>query len=107
MWAQTRHALEFFHRHLPFWEMMAMPDNVKGDGVWCFGKPRQCYVVYLPPATHAEIQLPKGRYTLSWFNPRSGGDLIAGTNLRGQGWHSLGTPPSDPNKDWVAFLKRR
>ena len=21
MWAQTRHALEFFHAHLPFWRM--------------------------------------------------------------------------------------
>jgi len=105
MWDQTRYALEFFHRYLPFWEM----EPVSLPGARALVKPGQIYAVQLPRGGSATIELPAGEYEVSWYNPRSGGPLLAGsvTRLSGPGVRSIGSPPSDPGRDWVALVRRR
>jgi hypothetical protein len=105
MWDQTRYALEFFHKNLPFTEMS--PDDSLVSNGWCFTKPGKVYVVYLPDGGTTDLTLLEGDYTIQWFNPRTGGDLQTGSvkEVKGPGKTSLGHPPSDLNKDWVILCK--
>ena len=108
MWDQTRHAIEFFEKHLPFAEMHAADDLVSG-GAYCFAKPGQVWAVYLPPSSDiaaAKLQLPEGDFRIRWYDPRGGGDLQEGTtpSVRGGGKRSLGEPPREKSRDWVVLV---
>jgi Domain of unknown function (DUF5060)/Putative collagen-binding domain of a collagenase len=109
MWDQTRYALEFFHQHLPFSEMT--PDNSLASGAKdarVLAKPGEIYAVQLPSGGAVRLKLEQGKYSVSWFDPRAGGELVDGntTNVEGPGVRPLGNPPSEPGKDWVAVVKR-
>ena len=109
MWDQTRFGLEFFRRHLPFWEME--PDNTLATGAEArvLAKPGSVYAVQLPKGGAVTLTLADGAYDVRWYNPRSGGALQNGSvrSVKGKGAVSLGTPPSDPDQDWVALVRRR
>jgi hypothetical protein len=89
-----------------------MPDrNPKNDNSkYCFAKPGQVYVVYLPSGgtTNIDLGAAAGTYTIAWYNPRTGGALQNGSlaTISGPGVQSLGTPPSDPQEDWVALIRK-
>jgi hypothetical protein len=106
MWDLTRYALEFFRRHLPFWDMQPDDRLVEGEGAWCLAKPGEVYAVYAPRAGSARLMLPKGAYRVRWYDPRRGGGLLAGLKLMGPGKRSLGEPPRDPGEDWAALVQR-
>ena len=57
-------------------------------------------------STAGLIKLPDGEYTVQWFNPRTGGELMQGSleKISG-GKSSTGTPPADDGKDWVCLIK--
>lgn len=106
MWDQTRHALTFFHRYLPFAEMR--PDNelVNGAKTYCFAAPGRVYTIYLPDGGQAELKLGTGTYGIHWYNPREGGRLQAGSvkRIQGPGWRSIGVPPENSGQDWAALV---
>ncbi len=109
MWSQTRYALEFFRKHLPFWEME--PDNSLASGakdVRVLARADSIYAVQLPAGGNAALKLGSGTYTVRWYDPRAGGELQAGTvdTVRGPGVKSIGRPPSDVGRDWIALVKR-
>lgn len=110
MWDQTRIALEFVRRHLPFTEMQPAPllTNFRDDYV--LAVPGQTYAVYLPPSrtTNLDLQGSTSSFTVRWFNPRTGGPLERGSvhTIQGPGQKSLGTPPRDPRRDWVVLVTR-
>jgi hypothetical protein len=106
MWDLTRYALDFFQQHLPFWDMHPDDRLVEGEGAWCLAKPGEVYAVYAPGARRLRIALPAGTYSVQWYSPREGGSLVAGAKLKGPGKKSLGAPPRDPDKDWVALVRR-
>jgi len=105
MWDQTRYALEFFRRHLPFWEMTPL----EAEGARVLAKPGEVYAVQLPRGGTATLELPEGSYSLWWYNPRTGGELIEGqlAPAAGSGRRRIGPPPAEGNKDWVALIRRR
>ena len=108
MWNQTRHAIEFFQKHLPFAEMRAADDLLSG-GAYCFASPGRVWAVYLPPAsdlTATRLRLPEGHFRIRWYDPRRGGDLQKGTkpSVRGAGNRSLGEPPREKTRDWVVLI---
>ncbi len=109
MWDQTRYALEFFRRHLPFWEME--PDNslAAGADARVLAKPGSVYAVHLPKGGGATLNLPDGAFQVRWYNPRAGGALQNGSvrSVRGRGAVSLGAPPSEPEQDWAVLVTRR
>ena len=42
-----------------------------------------------------------------WFNPRRGGGLQPGSTktVTGGGFVSIGNPPQDHDRDWIALVK--
>jgi hypothetical protein len=106
LWDMTRHALEFFHKHLPFWEME--PANDLSQGAFVLAKKNSAYAVYLPGGGEAAVKVGGGSYKVKWYNPRTGGALRDGTvkTVKGPGAQAIGAPPEDANQDWVALLKR-
>jgi hypothetical protein len=95
LWDQTRYALEFFHKHLPFWELEPDNDRMSGaSGARVLAKGDSMLAVYLPSGGEAKARLGNGRYTVQWYNPRTGGSLISGAikALQGPGEKSIGLP---------------
>ncbi len=104
-WDYCRHALAFFHTHLPFWGMEALDGVTAVEGAYVFGAAGAVYAVYLPAGQDLVVNLPgPGRYTVAWFNPRDGGPLVAGASgITGGGGVSIGPAPDDD--DWVALIR--
>ncbi len=113
MWDQTRIALEFFHRYLPFWEMEPVIPSTRianGSPARIFAKAGEIYAIQLPRGGSLQIRLPEGEYTVHWFNPRTGGELQQGEIREMKGGRPsrwLGLPPSDPGRDWIVLIRRR
>jgi hypothetical protein len=106
MWRQTRIAIEFFQQHLPFTEMLSADEYAQPAGVFCFAKPGEVYAVQRKGGSEElKLWLPEARYTLSWFNPRQGGQLQPGQALTGSGFVALGNPPQETDRDWIALVK--
>ena len=109
LWDQTRYALEFFHQHLPFWEMNAANELASAEGAYVLAKPGEVYAVFLPAGGSTELTVAEGGYTVAWYDPRGGGALQVGTaeTVDGPGAVSLGAPPADADKDWAVLVKKR
>lgn len=109
LWDQTRHALDFFRRHAPFWEMEPKNDLVSGvAAAYGLAKGDEIVAVYLPAGGEARVNLGPGSYRVQWYNPRAGGRLQSGTikSIQGPGVKAIGRPPADPDKDWAAVIRR-
>ena len=109
LWDQTRHALEFFRRHLPFWEMA--PDNGLATGAKdarVLARGEDIYAVQLPAGGEASLRLGPGDYRIQWYNPRTGGELQWGSvrSAKGPGIRPIGLPPAEGDRDWVALVRR-
>jgi hypothetical protein len=107
LWDMTRFALEFFHRHLPFHEMVPSDKLTTAPGGYCLARPGEVYAVYLPSGGTATLELPQGKYGVAWYNPRTGGKLATGSvaEVSGPGRVSLGEPPADKGSDWAVLVR--
>lgn len=105
LWDQTKIALDFFHKYLPFTEMKNADELTTEKTDYCFAREGQVYAVYLPEGKTTNISLPDGKFIVNWFNPRTGGELIKGNpeQITGKGTISVGNPPD--GKDWVCLIK--
>ncbi|MCZ7635244.1 MAG: hypothetical protein M5U12_03820 [Verrucomicrobia bacterium] len=113
-WDYCRIALEFFRdQRIPFWEMAnanALIGNTANDNTkYCLAKPGEVYLVCLPQGGTTTLDLGDhaGRFSVRWFNPRTGGDLLRTEIARvvGPGTVNLGPPPADPEQDWVVVVR--
>jgi hypothetical protein len=109
-WDQNRHALNFFHGYLPFWEMSSTDEMLGTEGAFCFSKKDEVYAIYLHPGmetTSIDLGNTGKKFKIGWYNPRSGGALETGSkrSVKAKGIVELGYPPSDLEKDWVILLK--
>jgi CubicO group peptidase (beta-lactamase class C family) len=111
MWRQTAIAINFFRDHLPFTEMRHADDLTPDADDYCLAKPGEVYAVYLPEGGAARLDLSDatGAFTVTWFDPKRGGDLRDGsvTSVNGSGVVSLGTPPAGEGPDWVVVVRKR
>lgn len=108
LWMQTRHALEFFETHLPYWDMTPCPSVMDREDVYCAAKTDEAYAFYMPEGGSGFVKLPKEKtYTLSWFDPKNGGYLQTGTieNIKGADRIEIGLPPVSNGDDWVLLIK--
>ncbi|MEM8667861.1 MAG: DUF5060 domain-containing protein [Planctomycetota bacterium] len=114
-WDYCRIAIQFFHDHqIPFWEM-ANADELIGNPKhsiekFCFAKPNETYLVYLPKGGTTNIDLggATGTFNVTWFNPRTGGALESGSVASVDAGQSvsIGQPPSDRDLDWLAIIQK-
>lgn len=100
----------------PLEKMSSRDDLVDGKGAWCLAAPGGPCLLYFPSG----INTGKGKQDrfpffnmdlfpelgVKWFDPEKGGSLQEGSisGLKRPGMQSLGVPPGDPEKDWVAVL---
>ncbi len=117
MWQDMRAARQFLASYTPFWEMQPADDLLSGEnsaqgGGEVLAKSGLVYAVYLPQAEPAgTLDLTETAVSQAfeqrWFNPRTG--MFAGQIRTVQGGRSieLGSPPDDPNEDWVVLISRR
>ncbi len=112
-WSYGRIALDFFHKNrLPIAEMESVDGLIGGDlkanDRYCLAKPGQVYVVYLANGGSTKIDLsgtPPKKFTVQWYNPRTGGELIEDKSILGGAERTLGEPPAEKNDDWVALIR--
>ncbi|MHC4323667.1 MAG: DUF5060 domain-containing protein [Planctomycetota bacterium] len=108
MWDQTRYALEFFHDYLPFARMA--PDNAltSNPKAYCLAKPGEVYAIYLLEGGSADLNAAPGIYSVQWYNPRTGGELLRGSvrQITGPGKQSIGRPPKQSDKDWAVLVHK-
>jgi hypothetical protein len=114
-WDYCRIALEFFRNEkIPFADMTgsnALIGNAKDDNSgFCFAKPGELYLVYLPDGGTAALDLAaaQGTFVVKWFNPRAGGKLMNGSvsSVEGGKTAALGKPPADAGADWLIVVRR-
>ena len=109
MWELTRYALEFFQGHLPFTEMAPADELTTAKDDYCLAKTGRVYAIYLPRggSTQLDLEEHRGPFAVRWFNPRRGGPLQQGLvrTVKGPGSVSIGRPPQDADKDWVALVE--
>ncbi|WP_116125665.1 DUF5060 domain-containing protein [Lewinella sp. IMCC34183] len=102
----SAHARQFFHDHLPFWDMEAH-NELTGGAEFCFTNPGEVYAVGLPFGQPATLDLSGagGEYMVQWFNPRTGELEDVGELVHAEDGEVELVPPG--TGDWVAVLKRR
>ena len=110
-WEYTKHALDFFHTHLPFHSMESANGMVEYNGsqeAYCFANSGEVYAIYLPDAGTALLDLNEatGSYQVGWYNPRDGGALSNEAKIAGGGVVELISPKDDAENDWVALVKK-
>lgn len=116
IWDQTRYAINFFHQHLPFWEMQAADELIDAEGAYCLAKPGEVYAIYLLPGSQARLDVEEHDHTyqIAWYDPKAGGELQQGSvkEVTGVGKLSLGLPPGaaapgGEDKDWIVLITRK
>ena len=108
-WDQNRHAREFFEKHLPFWRMRPADHLTTDTTSYCFAAENEIYAVYLKSGAQPQIVNlgSSGKeFSVSWYDPRNGGGLLKGSidKVYASGLTSIGTPPNQLSKDWVALI---
>ncbi len=111
IWKYTRLAKELFQNELPFAEMTSTDDLTSADSDYCFSKPGEIYAIYLPATvntTELDLTETSGNFTVSWFDPRNGGEFQKGSveTVEGGGKVSVGNPPAEPEQDWLVLVRK-
>ncbi len=108
LWEQTKHAIDFFQEYLPFHQMEAADDLTDTPDDYVFVQNGNIYAIYLPEVTETNLNLYGNtkKFTVQWYNPRTGKNLKTGTikTLEGGKTVSIGQPP-ETKGDWVALIK--
>jgi Domain of unknown function (DUF5060)/Putative collagen-binding domain of a collagenase len=114
-WDYCRIAVDFLSKNrIPLSEMVnadALVGNPKNDNSkYCLAKKGEIYLVYLPSGGTTEIDLTdtSGDFNVMWFNPRTGGDLVAADikQVRGGSSTMLGQPPKETDQDWIVVVRK-
>ena len=106
-WDQCKIALDFFEEHLPYWEM-ENKDSMLSTEDYCFAKEGDILLVYLRNGGSTQLDLSDqdGKFSVQWFNPRTGefrkktGSADGGSNVR------LEAPSQGVAEDWAVLLKK-
>jgi len=110
LWNQTKYALDFFQSYVPFHKMKAANGLTQNTDDFVFAKNGSVYVVYMPQVAETILDLTgvSAKFSIQWYNPRTGGILHTGTikSVKGGNLVDIGYPPNR-EKDWVALLSAK
>ncbi len=100
---RMRHARELFEsRNIPFHELVNRDDLatqgylLSDESSWRIG--------FLPDGGNSTVTIPAGDYEIAWYNPRTGGELLALTEVTSNGTLSTGNPPRETAQSWVYLI---
>ncbi|NNE75761.1 MAG: hypothetical protein HKN31_01670, partial [Pricia sp.] len=110
-WNISTNAKQFFHDHLPFWEMQNHDELLSNPKGYCFAKKDEIYVVYLPKGETTDLAIGDGAFTIAFYDPKEGGKLYDKQN---EGWKitkpnsvELSAYNGQKEKDWVIVIARK
>lgn len=111
-WDYARYALSFFTENgIPYWEMENDNDVSSADNDYGFYKDDEVYIIYLKygGTTDLDLRQLNGTFDISWYDPRSGGNLQTGSisDVQGGSWVNLGTAPDSVDQDWAILVRKR
>lgn len=115
MWAQTKIAIDFFEKNLPYWEMKPADELTSSNSDYCLAKEGEVYAIYLP-AIDGDREQPKLRlsggseFLVYWLDPIRGGELQQGAvkrirTTKASNIYELGLPPGNQKQDWAILVK--
>jgi len=111
-WDYCRICLDFFKdNEIPIQDMMPADElvgNPKHDNSkYCFAKPGELYLVYLPKggATPLDLTSASGEFSVSLFNPRTGELTKDVSKLTGGEKVKLDSGKTD-GEDWLAMIRK-
>lgn len=110
-WDQNRYARRFFEKYIPYWKMEPADELTSDNLSYCFATKDDVYVVYLPmglETTSIDLGNSGKNYSIKWYNPRDGGELVEGTQntFKAEGIVTIGSAPSETEKDWVVIIQK-
>lgn len=105
---QVANVLKFFKNNdLPFQDM-SPGSGMTNNGATVLFKKGSHYVVnvYNQASTFVSLADDAIAYNIMWYDPKDGGDMVAGTIacISGGGDQDIGGPPTNIDSDWVALL---
>ncbi|MEW4924357.1 DUF5060 domain-containing protein [Algibacter sp. 2305UL17-15] len=110
LWDQTRYALAFFNTYIPFEKMIAQDDLTDNTLDYVLADEGHAYAIYFPKVEAVQLDLSgyKGKFSVKWYNPRTGGNLHYGSKktIKGGAKIAIGFPPSKEG-DWVAVVQNK
>jgi CubicO group peptidase (beta-lactamase class C family) len=110
MFQQTKHAVDFFQRYLPFHEMQPADHLPLAYADYGLAKEGEVYCIYLFSGGNTRLKLGthRGPFSVHWFDPRNGGRLQLGSvkTVWGPGQVEIGEPPHARSKDWVCLVRK-
>ena len=114
-WDYCRICIEFFEKNkIPIQDMKPSDELVgndgKGNSSYCFAKPNEIYLVYSSESKSFELDLSAatGEFSVDWYNPRTGGEIIQGeTTINSGGKVKIEPDDDNENHDWLAVIRRK
>jgi hypothetical protein len=68
------------------------------------------YAIYdaSPDNVQLNLENAEGNYTIHWYDPRNGGELLQGNvpTVAGGSTVNLGNPPSETDQDWTILVRQ-
>jgi Domain of unknown function (DUF5060)/Putative collagen-binding domain of a collagenase len=107
LWTQSKYAIDFFKvNKIPIQLMDSNNSLLSGStGSLCLASnDLTTIVVYVKSAASIPTITISGSYTISWYNPRTGGALLKGLTTTITTGGELGNPPTETDSDWVILL---
>jgi hypothetical protein len=106
LWKQTAVALNFFDSHLPYWEMKPCNALVNRADVYCLGKAKDIYALYLIDGGTANLNIANAgqSYEISYHNPING-KIIDAQNASADKDGILQLTAPSKSEDWVLLIK--
>jgi len=112
MWDQSRYALEFFSG-IPFQDMYPRVELASGPNWALATETMNLIVVYFRAQDSVTVDLraslQQGGYSVFWYNPRVGGDLVEAESSPVQAGDRVTFARRDPNEatgvDWVLVFE--
>jgi hypothetical protein len=109
-WDYCRIAIDFLQAEKMPLTQMHPADRLVGtepgtNGNWCLAQENRVYLVYLPKGGDVNLDLTKakGRFNVSWFNPREGGKPRRASSVNGGKSVRLSAPDTE---DWAVLIRK-
>ncbi len=110
-WDMGKICLDFFYNNeIPVDKMSEQDDLISSEEDYCYALEGDTYIILLKNGGESTLDLKNNndKYSVLWYDTRNGGELQTGEvkTIQGGGKKTLGLPPNNVNKDWVALVRK-